>query len=599
MPQASLLTMRRFVTLLALALGMLAALLPASAASADVDDFSYSSWDARYDISLDDEGRALARVTETLVAEFPDFDQNKGIVRGYPERYEGAGLSLDIVAVRDAEGADVPFETESEDGTLYVLTGTDDYVRGSTTYVIEYTMRDFMITGSESGNDEFYWDLLPLTSTQSIGRFQADIAISDELAAALTGDTACYQGSQGSTDTCTLDGPRAVGGAHVFTVASGERAAGDGVTVAIGFEAGTVTQPAAREPDALADFGAASLAGAAIALAVGAWASIAAFARRRRTATGIVVAQFDVPDDLPPLIAAPLITGAPNPIPAQLVHLAVTGAVRLEEAAGSTRPALRLVDAGAAATPLDQATLKAVFTGEEVVRKIPKKSTRFAKRMAKLVSRGAKEAASRGWTTKERSRSAVVFAWGSVALLVAALGLFIWAAAQDRDLLPLGIVAVLIAFVTVLITCFAAFSRHTVLTRAGAEQHEYLLGVKEFIRVAEADRLRMLQSYQGAERRSDGSVDVVHLYEKLLPYAMLFGEEKSWSSVLETAYSDSGYSPRWIDTAAGISIGSRLSTYSSTMRSAATYSPSSSSSGGSTGGGFSGGGGGGGFSGGR
>ncbi|MEJ1089426.1 DUF2207 domain-containing protein [Microbacterium sp. Mu-80] len=590
--------MRRFLAFLALALGLLTAVLLPSTASADVDDFSYSSWDARYDLSLDAEGRSVAHVTETLVAEFPDFDQNKGIVRGYPERYEGAGLSLEIVSVTDEQGRAVPYETESEDGLLYLLTGTDDYVHGSTTYVIEYTMRDFMITGSESGNDEFYWDLLPVDSTQDIGRFQAEIAVSPELAAGLTDDTACYQGVQGSTDTCTLDGPRAQDDAQVFTVASGERAVGDGVTVAIGFTAGTVTQPAAREPDALADFGPAAVGAGAVAAAAGAWASVAAFARRRRTATGIVVAQFDVPDDLPPLVAAPLIPGAPNPVPAELVHLAVRGAIRLEEHDGD-RPAVRLVDRGAAVAPLDQATVDAVFTGDRTVRRIPRKSTKFAGRMERLVKRGTSEAKSRGWTTKERSRGAVVFGWISIALLAATVATFLWAAALDRDLLPLGVVAVLLACVAVTITAFVAFSRHTVLTPAGAEQHEYLLGVKEFIRVAEADRLRMLQSYQGAERRSDGSVDVVHLYEKLLPYAMLFGEEKSWTSVLDTAYSDSGSGPRWIDTAVGVSIGSRLSSYSTTVRSAATYSPSSSSSGGSTGGGFSGGGGGGGFSGGR
>lgn len=590
--------MRRLLALLALALGMVTAVLLPSTAVADVDDFSYSSWDVRYDLSLDDEGRSVAHVTETLVAEFPEFDQNKGIVRGYPQRYEGAGLSLEIVSVTDEQGRAVPYETESEDGLLYLLTGTDDYVHGSTTYVIEYTMRDFMITGSESGNDEFYWDLLPVDSTQAIGRFQAEVAVSPELAAALTGDTACYQGVQGSTETCTLDGPRGQDGAEVFTVASGERAAGDGVTVAIGFTAGTVTQPAAREPDPLADFGSAAVGAGAVAAAGGAWASVAAFARRRRRATGIVVAQFDVPDDLPPLVAAPLIPGAPNPVPAELVHLAVRGAIRLEEQDGD-RPAVRLVDRGAAVAPLDQATVDAVFTDDRTVRRIPRKSTKFAKRMERLVKRGESEAKSRGWTTKERSRGAVVFGWIAIALLAATMAMFIWASTFDRDLLPLGIIAMMVAFVAVLITSFVAFSRHTVLTPAGAEQHEYLLGVKEFIRVAEADRLRMLQSYQGAERRSYGTVDVVHLYERLLPYAMLFGEEKSWTSVLDTAYSDSGSRPRWIDTAAGISIGSRLSSYSTTVRSAATYSPSSSSSGGSTGGGFSGGGGGGGFSGGR
>ncbi|MDQ0614122.1 uncharacterized protein (TIGR04222 family) [Microbacterium sp. W4I4] len=295
--------------------------------------------------------------------------------------------------------------------------------------------------------------------------------------------------------------------------------------------------------------------------------------------------------------------GAPNPIPAQMVHLAVQGAVRLEEEileqGGKKRPALRLMDRSAARDPLDAALIDAVFPGDLTVRRIPRSSTKFAKRMDKLVRKGRAEAKRRDWLTEERSRGAMAFGWAAVALVALTVVFVVWSATKDRDLLPLSIVAVIFATTAVAITAFVAFSKHTVLTPAGAERYEYLLGMKEFIRVAEADRLKMLQSYQGAERRSDGTVDIVHLYEKLLPYAMLLGQEKSWTAALETAYSTAGGSPGWIDVAAGASIGTRLSTYSTSMQTAATYSPSSSSGGGSTGGGFSGGGGGGGFSGGR
>ncbi|MUG03577.1 DUF2207 domain-containing protein, partial [Bacillus tequilensis] len=190
--------------------------------------------------------------------------------------------------------------------------------------------------------------------------------------------------------------------------------------------------------------------------------------------------------------------------------------------------------------------------------------------------------------------------WASLGLLVVTLALLIWTASMDRDLLPLSIIAFALAAIGVGISAIVAFSRHTVLTPEGAERAEHLLGVREFIRVAEADRLRMLQSAEGAERRSDGSIDVVHLYEKLLPYAMLFGEEKTWAEVLETSYADSGQGPDWVSAYVGVSLASRLSSYSTSMNSAATYTPpSSSSASGSTGGGFSGSGGGGGFSGGR
>jgi len=566
------------------------------AASADVDAFSYSSWSAEYDVSLDADGRAVATVTETLVAEFPEHDQNKGIIRGYPQRYLGAGLDIDIVSVTDENGRDVPFEVETEDDMVLVLTGTDDYVHGSTTYVIESTMRDFMLRGTGSGNDEFYWNLLPLNSTQDIGRFDAEIRFSPALASAATGDTACYAGRQGQRQPCDIERS---GDGSTYRVRSGERAAGDGVTVAIGFTAGTVTQPSARSADPVADFGAPVAAALSLVTAAGCWVAVALMQRRRRIASGVVIAQFDVPADLPPLVAAPLIQGAPNPAPAQIVHLAVQGALRLEDE-GEDRPAVRLLDRARSGHPLDRAMLDALFPGDTTTRRIPRTSTKFAKRMQGLVSKGDAEAKSRGWITSERSRAAVAFGWASLGMLGATLALLIWTATKDRDLLPLSIIAFALAAVGVGISAIVAFSRHAALTAEGAEQAEYLLGVREFIRVAETDRLRMLQSVEGAERRQDGSSDVVHLYEKLLPYAMLFGEERSWSTVLETAYADTGRGPDWVSTYVGVSLASRLSSYSSSLNTAATYTPpSSSSSGGSTGGGFSGGGGGGGFSGGR
>ncbi|GAA3932394.1 DUF2207 domain-containing protein [Microbacterium soli] len=589
----------RVLAILAVVLGALIAVLAPAAASADVDDFDYSSWESRYDVSLDAEGRAVAHVTETVVAEFPEFDQNKGIIRGYPQRFEGAGLDIRILSVTDGAGHDVPFETDTEDGMLLVLTGDDDYVHGPTTYVIESTMRDVMIHGTQTGNDEFYWNLLPLNSTQDIGRFRATIAFSPPLAAALTGDAACYRGLAGMSYPCSLTGPSPSADGATFTVESGERAAGDGVTVAIGFTAGTVTQPAARLPDPVADFGPALVGLGAIITAGGAWFSLAAMKRRRRAATGIIIAQYDVPADLPPLAAAPLIPGAPNPIPAQMVHLAVQGVLRLEEEPGAKRrPSLRLLDRDLPSDPLDRAMVAALFPGERTERRIPKSSTKFAQRMEKLVAKGRAAAMRNGWLTKERSTAAMAFGWVSITLLAATAAFLAWSAVKDRELLGLSIVALIAAGIVVAISSIVVFSRHTVLTREGALRGEHLRGVKEFIRVAEADRLRMLQSYQGAERRPDGTIDVVHLYEKLLPYAMLLGEEKSWSKVLETGYSASDSSPTWMDTAVGTSISARLSHYSSAMSSAATYTPPS-SSGGSTGGGFSGGGGGGGFSGGR
>ena len=594
----------RVLSLLTLLIGVLAAvLLPASAASADVDDFDYSSWDATYEISLDDEGRSVARVTETLVAEFPDHDQNKGIVRGYPKRFAGSGLSIRILSVKDAAGKAVPFETESEDGALFVLTGTDAYVHGSQTYVIEYEMRDLMPHGTESENDEFMWNLLPTDSTQDVSRFHADLVFSPELAEALTGDTACYLGEYGATAQCALPAPAPVDGGAAFTVDAEEIPAGTTITVAIGFRAGTVTQPPARQPDPTADWGAPVIGLGSVLASVGTFFAVTGHQRRRRKATGVVVAQFDVPADMPPLVATNLLPKKPNPVPAQFVHLAVNGALRLEEneTAGRKRPVLRLVDRSAARHALDESMMTALFGKDLTTREIPKSSQKFAKAMTKQVNAAEREAHRRGWLTKERSPLAVVLGIVSIVLFAGTVGFLIYVASQDRDSVGPATIAMILAMIGVIVGSIAAFMKHEVMTPAGAERYEYLQGVHEFIRVAETDRLRMLQSYTGAERRRDGVVDVVHLYEKLLPYAMLLGEEKSWGKVLETQYEQTG-SPAWIYTAGSYHVSSHISQFSAEASSAANYSPPSSSggfSGGSTGGGFAGGGGGGGFSGGR
>ena len=593
-----------------------------AAAEADVDDFSYASWDATYEVGIDEDGRARMRVTETLVARFPDFDQNRGIVRGLPTTYEGAGIDTRVLSVTDENGADVPYETEEEDGLLLVLTGNDDFVQGLTTYVIEYEMRDVILAaeassdsstrqsarGQGEGNpavDEFYWDLLPLDSTQPIERFRADIVFDAAMSDRLTGSARCYTGASGSTAECELQGPVVDGDAAAFRVESGERAAGDGVTVAIGFARGTVVQPSARMPNPVTDTAPLAAAIGAAGLSIGAWVTVTAFQRRRRTATGVIVAQYDVPDSMPPLLAAALLPGAKDVIPAEIVHLAVRGTLRIEEGTSPEQPRLRRIAGVRIPDQLDVEALDALFlkADEGGVVDVPSASEAFAMRMVALEQAGKTAARTRGLTTRARSRAAVIVQSIAIAIAAVGMGLSVWGVASGRLSAVPALVAISFGLALVLVASFFSFAKHTVLTAEGAKEFEYLKGVEEFIRVADADRLRMLQSYTGAERRQDGTADVIHVYERLLPYAMLFGMEKQWGDALETADAREQRGPGWIGDPTTPYLGMYLSAFTSSSHAAATYtSPSSSSSssaGGSFGGGFSGGGGGGGFSGGR
>ena len=142
------------------------------------------------------------------------------------------------------------------------------------------------------------------------------------------------------------------------------------------------------------------------------------------------------------------------------------------------------------------------------------------------------------------------------------------------------------------------------LSAQGEELKRYLRGLKLYINAAEVDQLRMLQSPEGADKVGDVASDngaLVRLYERCLPYAIVFGCEREWNKRLGQLYEELNESPDWI-TAGDVSLGVNIailsqltSDFSEIGASSMVSSVSSSSNfGGSSGGGFSGGGGGGG-----
>ena len=75
-----------------------------TAVPADVNAFSFESFAADYYLDTDAEGRSTLRTVETLVALFPDFDQNRGILRALVNTYQGHPTDISIVSVTDENG---------------------------------------------------------------------------------------------------------------------------------------------------------------------------------------------------------------------------------------------------------------------------------------------------------------------------------------------------------------------------------------------------------------------------------------------------------------------------------------------------------------
>lgn len=82
---------------------------------------------------------------------------------------------------------------------------------------------------------------------------------------------------------------------------------------------------------------------------------------------------------------------------------------------------------------------------------------------------------------------------------------------------------------------------------AARPHREHLAGLRQYLELAEAERLRMLQSPRGAELRTDATgapsldgdpaastpLSRFVLNERLLPYAVLFGVEREWMKQLK------------------------------------------------------------------
>ncbi len=121
-------------------------------------------------------------------------------------------------------------------------------------------------------------------------------------------------------------------------------------------------------------------------------------------------------------------------------------------------------------------------------------------------------------------------------------------------------------------------------TEKGMVTYEYLLGLLDYLRIAEKDRLEF---YNAPEKSPE-------LFEKLLPYAMTLGVSKIWAKEFEGIYTTP---PSWYSDVQGGTFNagvfaSSIDSFGSFAGDSLTSSPGSSS--GSGGGGSSGGGGGGG-----
>lgn len=565
--------------------------LPFNVAAQNTNNFRISTYDISYELSRDNNGRSVLETTEIITAEFPNFDQNRGLILAIPNEYDGHSVGLKINSVQDKTRNTIQYTASNEgDMTVLRIGNPDAYVRGSQEYRISYTQYDVTKFFKDNGRDEWYWDTNGTQWEVPIGALTVRAKIDDSLVDAKVGEPACYQGATNSTNSCFL---APVDDANYYVEASNLQP-GENVTIALGFKEGTFT---AYEPTAFERF----MAVWTVALVV---TSILAFiaiiylsfsyARRKNRLNEIqpVAVEYIPPRTSSVLVSSQVITPAGSVFGAQLIDFAVRHFIGIIETKQKSFWSGQEYDIKVI-TDIERLSVEEQEILIDMFGHMPKVGDRMALKSLQNNMGYYKR-------TKDNDKKLNTLIEGEYAIREKEPKVSKFFYRWSAGMVILGLVT--LSPTLLIMAGVVALMGYEIrpLTDKGLQLRRYMEGLKRYIKAAEVERLKFLQGPDTAQKIGE-SVDtkdagqLVKLYERVLPYAILFGLEKDWAKCLGEFYETSSTSPTWYsgNTAFNaVVFASAMNNFST----AASYSggSGSSSSGGSSGGGSSGGGGGGG-----
>jgi uncharacterized membrane protein YgcG len=576
--------------LLALLASVMIVFIPIQLASADVNDFAFESFDAVYEISINKEfeNRPEMGVTETIVAIFPETDQNRGIVRSISATSYGVlpGL-VQIISVTDETGKPRDYEVIQEEGfnNVYIKNKDDSYVYGRQTYIIKYSqswvIRDYQ---ASSGNDEFYWDINGTGWLQSFERVSATVKLDKELSkSVLLSSASCYQGIPGATDSCETND---LTQERIYFAAS-NLMPGENLTISIPFAPGVVNTSG---PEIEGTFAWTIYQGTGLLiLLVLAWAMYFRFVRNSsRADTPIVVPQYK-PATAPTLLETGIIASKLSHLrQALIVELAVNNQIEIESVAGDEGT---FVLRKTSADKDEEGVMQALGLGQNGAEirigtaAVKSDNEEISLALEKLIAAKTRNLGSADYFLKRELRLPLTVWLVGVGFYV------VWAilASQLDMMTEAGYLAgPILTFLPFSVVYWLLVSKRR-YSQKGKAVVAHLKGLEMYMELAEKDRLEFLQSPKGASLKPSevSGRQVLKLYEDVLPWAILLGLQKQWGQVLTDLYKQQE-SPQWF-------IGTSFipQSLSSFDRALAT-SLAVSSTGGSSGSGSSGGGGGGG-----
>ena len=558
-------------------------------AARSTDNFTITKFDASYSLSRDSDNRSKLEATWRITANFPP-NQNRGIAPVFVKKYDDHSTNFSLQSVTDENGT--PLEYSWNDDELRIG-NKNTYVEGEKTYIIKFTQRDVTKNYSNTGRDEFYWDVIGDEWRVPMENVQISVKLDESLVAARQGKAFCYVGSRGSTTQCDLSEIE-----NQITAKIDKLSRQQGVTVAVGFKSGTFSGYQETLMEKL----------------IGIWHLMQILAYTIATPLVIfliiryrrlvgrdkelkpIPPEYLPPEDISVLMSTYVlkkydlfkVKGLPKV--AQLLDLAVRHYIKIYEVKKSSlfsgaQYEIEIIKDLQELKAEEIEIVQDMFDSPSIPKPGQRLNLKNLQNNIKYMTRTRDDDKNLETLAREKyglceqnpEVKRIMRGWFKRVLVLAVLFL-------SPMFLVMSIMLVLA-------------SRGWSLTDDGLSLRRYLEGLKMYIGVAEAERLNILQSPEGTEKVvvdvNDGK-QLVKLYERVLPYAVLFGQEKNWSKQMGKYYEQVGEAPDWyVGQGAfnAVAFSSGLNGLSTAAGHASDYS---STSGGSSGGGFAGGGGGGG-----
>lgn len=577
-----------------------------------VNNFTISDFTADYYLDKDSSGRSTLKTVENITAEFPQYDQNHGIERYIPMKYDDHSVNLKIESIKNEKGGNINYSLKKSNDNLVIRIGdSDKYVHNTMKYVITYTQRDVTRHFSDTDSDEFYWDINGTGWPQHFSSITARLHLGTGIAKSLNDKQSCYYGRFGDANQCEL-----VRDDDVFTATVTKLKPYENVTIAVGFKSNTFSDYKVSLAELIEKY----IVKIEIFIAILVFLILTLI---RFTLGGDAPGRGTiVPEYLPPenediATAAVLRKCKKTWSTAIIIGLAVGRKIQIsdngDKKARKKIYTLKLLSIDKLSRG-EFLVVQALFgyklvIGSEYVIKPHKNDPVLAKWLFDSFNEIKMQVDLDGYYSEnvKANKLMSIILYSTIAQMV--LAAFVYQ--LNEDSMKFIAMTAIISFISGIIIK----NSYKPLSEKGRKLSDYLKGLEMYIKTAETDRINFLQSPQGALK---GSVDVndsgaiLQLYERVLPYAVLFGIEKKWTETLSQYYQGQNSNPYWYNTSDSFdssSFRSAMSNFTSSVGNSSSYVSSSllselsssgssssswSSSGGSSGGGSSGGGGGGG-----